>query len=75
MAKQINNERKNIKINNAEQNLINRLAKILEHKYMTDNVANNMMKIIAEWQASAKEREIKKIDEEIARLIELKKSL
>lgn len=75
MAKQINNESKNIKINNAEQNLINRLAKILEHKYMTDNVANNMMKLIAEWQAGAKEREIKKIDEEIARLIELKKSL
>jgi len=62
-------------LNNGQQYLISRLNKILDHPIMSDMLADEMIKMIETWKDTAKERELKKIEEQIAQLEELKKSL
>lgn len=78
MAKNVKNteSKNNVNdFNNGQQYLINRMQKILEHPFMNEKLAEYMMKELAEWQTNAKERELKKINDEIARLTALKEEL
>ena len=79
MAKKINKtESKNNVANlkaSANKWLINRTSRILENVYMDENTADEMIKMIEEWKSTAKERELKKIEDEIARLTALKEEL
>lgn len=72
-----NTEIKNqvINLNNGQQYLINRMTKILEHPIMSEKLVPVMMKMLSEWENTAKERELKKIEKEIERLNALKKEL
>jgi len=78
MAKNVKNteSKNNVNdFNNGQQYLINRMQKILEHPFMNEKLAEYMMKELAEWKTNAKERELKKINDEIARLTALKEEL
>ena len=78
MTKNPNNNESNNQVtnlNNGQQYLISRLNKILDHPIMSDMLADEMIKMIETWKDTAKERELKKIEEQIAQLEELKKSL
>lgn len=72
-----NAESKNqvINLNNGQQYLINRMNKILEHPIMSEKLVPVMMKMLSEWENTAKERELKKIEKEIERLNTLKEEL
>lgn len=78
MAKNVNNTESNnqvINLNNGQQYLINRMNKILEHPIMSEKLVPVMMKMLSEWENTAKERELKKIEKEIERLNALKEEL
>ena len=78
MAKNVNNTESNnqvINLNNGQQYLINRMNKILEHPIMSEKLVTVMMKMLSEWENTAKERELKKIEREIERLNALKEEL
>ena len=67
--------RKQSKWNGVENWLINRMNKILEHNAMSEKLLDEFVKMIDNAKGGIKEREIKRIDEEIARLTALKETL
>jgi len=64
-----------INMNKGQQNLFNRIVKLFNHPVMNNLVADAVIAALEEWKNSSKEREIKKIEERIAELEEMKKSL
>lgn len=80
MAKNVKNtESKNNVVKNqassTEKWLLNRVEKILAHPYINFEIADKMIVMITEWKETYKERELAKIDAEIARLTALKETL
>lgn len=67
--------KKQSKFSGVENWLLNRMNKILEHPMMSDKLLEEFAKMIEDAKDGIKEREIKRIDDEIARLTALKKSL
>lgn len=57
----------------ANRGLMNRFKKILDSDWMDEWTANAMSELLDEWHNTYKERALKKLDEEIARLQEMRK--
>ena len=57
----------------ANKGLMNRFKKILDSDWMDEWTANAMSELLDEWHDTYKERALKKLDEEIARLQEMRK--
>lgn len=57
----------------ANKGLMNRFKKILDSDWMDEWTANAMSELLDEWHNTYKERALKKLDEEIARLTEMRK--
>ena len=57
----------------ANKGLMNRFKKILDSDWMDEWTANAMSELLDEWHSTYKERALKKLDEEIARLQEMRK--
>jgi len=57
----------------ANKGLMNRFKKILDSDWMDEWTANAMSELLDEWHNTYKERALKKLDEEIARLQEMRK--
>jgi len=75
MAKNVNNTENNnqvINFNNGQQYLINRMNKILEHPIMCELLVEEFQKMLSQWSITKTEREIARIDAEIAKLQEKK---
>lgn len=78
MAKNVNNTESNnqvINFNNGQQYLINRMNKILEHPIMCELLVEEFQKMLSQWSITKTEREIARIDAEIAKLQEKKNSI
>ena len=69
-------ENKNSENNNRNHDwIVERMNRILEHKRMDEHCADVIVSMLDEWRKDFKKREIKRIDDEIARLNTLKQSL
>lgn len=78
MAKNVNNTESNnqvINFNNGQQYLINRMNKILEHPIMCELLVEEFQKMLSQWSITKTEREIARIDAEIAKLQEKKNNI
>lgn len=80
MAKNVkkNSENVNEVMNNmsrGEQWLVRRMSRILAHRAMSVKMYDVLTNMLDEWKSTLREREIERIDEEIARLNALKKTL
>lgn len=53
--------------------LIRRFTKIIESDVMDEITANEIIKMTEDWKGSYKERALQKLDDEIARLQEMRK--
>ena len=58
-----------------EQWLTTRLSKLLQNTAMTTTLLDTFVEMINDWKKYSREREMKKIDDEIARLTAIKKTL
>ena len=77
MATKTNTESNNqvINFNKGQQYLFNRIVKLFEHPIMNDDIADVLIQVLEDYKATANQRAIKKIDDEIARLQEMKKEI
>jgi len=77
MATKTNTESNNqvINFNKGQQYLFNRIVKLFEHPVMNNDIADLVIHVLEDWKSHSREREIKKIDDEIARLNALKETL
>lgn len=57
----------------ANRGLMNRFKKILDSDWMDEWTANAMSELLEIWHNTYKERALKKLDDEIARLQEMRK--
>ena len=71
MARTKNTETMNMR--EANKWLIGRFTKIINSDVMDDVTANKFIEMIDEWKSTYKERALKKLDDEIARLQEMRK--
>lgn len=71
MARTKNTETMNMR--EANKWLIGRFTKIINSDVMDDVTANQIIEMVTEWKSTYKERALKKLDEEIARLTEMRK--
>ena len=82
MAKNVKNNSENVNevmnvvnMTRGEQWLVRRMSRILAHRAMSVKMYDVLIDMLGEWKTTLREREIKRIDDEIARLQSLKKSL
>ena len=64
-----------VNMTRSEQWLVRRMSRILAHRAMSVKMYDVLTNMLDEWKSTLREREIKRIDEEIARLNALKKTL
>jgi len=68
-------ENKNSENNRNHDWIVERMNRILEHKRMDEHCADVIVSMLNEWRKDFKKREIKRIDDEIARLTAMKEAL
>ena len=71
MARTKNSETMNM--SEANKWLTGRFTRILNSDHMDETTANHFIEMIETWRSTYKERAIKKLDDEIARLTEMRK--
>lgn len=77
MAKQQSKpESKNSENNNRNHDwIVERMNRILEHKRMDEHCADVIVSMLNEWRKDFKKQQIKRIDEQIAKLTAMKEAL